>query len=484
MNIAEAERQIETTARAYAMKDENGMPRIPVQAQRPLYLVGPPGVGKTAIVAQAASRLGIGLVSYTMTHHTRQSALGLPQIVKCSVGGREVAVTQYTMSEILLGVYRRVEAGQTRGILFLDEINCVSETLMPALLELLQHKRFGEFCVPEGWMIVCAGNPERYNRSARAFDPVTLDRLRVLEVEADLEAWMDFAAENRVCASIRGYLRLRPQDFYVTDGDNAVTPRSWTDLSYMLETLERMGEAPDRELCAQYLLCPAVAESFALYEALGRAVAGRLKLDTLLDEGTDDARVSALCGASFDETLYAAMLLADHMRALIEGYERKRELARRLESYVDGVASDHSVPRLEVCREHLGRMERALEVRREVGALSSREAAEDGNLFRLIRRAIAAAGEGEDTDVALRGYAASRTEEAASDRKQLIPRITRGLDFADAAFTDRHVKVIFLSELTRSGAATRFLEREMGERLRALRQELDPKLRTDQIRSE
>ena len=93
---------------------------------------------------QLAQELGINLVSYTMTHHTRQSALGLPLIREKTFGGKPYSATEYTMSEILASVYERIEqTGIRTGILFLDEINCVSETLMPAMLQLLQSKQFG-----------------------------------------------------------------------------------------------------------------------------------------------------------------------------------------------------------------------------------------------------------------------------------------------------------------------------------------------------
>ena len=481
MNISQAVRQLETAVRAYALRDARGLPLIPIEAQRPVYLVGPPGVGKTAAVRQVAERLGVGLASYTMTHHTRQSALGLPQIVRHSFSGREFAVTEYTMSEILLGVYRRVEAGQKRGILFLDEINCVSETLTPALLELLQHKRFGEFAVPEGWTIVCAGNPERYNRSAHAFDPVTLDRLRVIEIEPDLEAWLDYAAERRVRASIRGYLRLRPQELYAADGDSAVTPRSWTDLSAMLDALEAMGEVPDSALYRQYLQCGGIADGFALYEALGRGVSGRLQLDRLLDVGFDGAQTQLLAGAAFDEMLFAAMLLADDMRGRAADFERRRVLADRLQSFASGVALDTSGTRLDVCRAHLQRMERALEVRREVGAVSPQDEADERALFELIRQAIAAAGGSADVDAALAAQAQANAQSVEADRSALVQTLTRGLDFAEAAFMNTHIKVVFLSELSRNGAAERFLRRELGGRLDALRADADPSLRTQRL---
>ena len=80
MNIAKAKDYIKDTVELYLKKDEFGDYKIPVVRQRPVFLLGAPGIGKTAIMSQIASELGIALVSYSMTHHTRQSALGLPFI--------------------------------------------------------------------------------------------------------------------------------------------------------------------------------------------------------------------------------------------------------------------------------------------------------------------------------------------------------------------------------------------------------------------
>ena len=156
--------------------------------------MGPPGVGKTQIMEQISQEMGIGLVAYTITHHTRQSAVGLPFIEKKVYGGREYTVTEYTMSEIVASIYDKIEAaGLAEGILFIDEINCVSETLAPTMLQFLQCKTFGSHRIPEGWVIVAAGNPPEYNKSVREFDVVTLDRIKKITVEPDFEVWKEYA---------------------------------------------------------------------------------------------------------------------------------------------------------------------------------------------------------------------------------------------------------------------------------------------------
>ena len=111
------------------------------------------------------------------------------------------------MSEILASVYERIEkTGVPAGILFLDEINCVSETLMPAMLQLLQSKQFGTHRLPEGWVIAAAGNPPAYNESARTFDTVTMDRVRLLQIEADFTMSGAITRTKGVCT--RRYYRI------------------------------------------------------------------------------------------------------------------------------------------------------------------------------------------------------------------------------------------------------------------------------------
>ena len=210
LNIKEAKQEVINTVRAYLKKDETGAYEIPPERQRPILLMGPPGIGKTAIMEQVARECGISLISYTITHHTRQSAIGLPFISRKEYGGVEHSVTEYTMSEIVASVYDQIEAsGIAEGILFLDEINCVSETLAPTMLQFLQYKMFGNHKVPDGFIIVTAGNPPQYNKSVRDFDIVTLDRVKRIDIEENYAVWKEYAYQAGIHGAILSYLQIR-----------------------------------------------------------------------------------------------------------------------------------------------------------------------------------------------------------------------------------------------------------------------------------
>ena len=246
MNIKQAKEEIKHTVLAYLSKDSYGAYKIPAIRQRPMLLIGPPGIGKTQIMEQIAMECGIGLVAYTITHHTRQSAVGLPFIKEEVFDGEKKQVTEYTMSEIIASVYQEMErSGRREGILFIDEINCVSETLAPTMLQFLQCKTFGNQAVPEGWIIVAAGNPPEYNKSVRDFDMVTLDRVRCMNIEADRKVWREYARERHVNPAILSYLELRPNNFYRVetdvDGLSFVTARGWEDLSNLMDVYEELG---------------------------------------------------------------------------------------------------------------------------------------------------------------------------------------------------------------------------------------------------
>ena len=356
MNIAEAKLQIKNAMTAYFSKDEFGNFIIPPEAQRPVFLMGPPGIGKTAIMKQIAAELGVGLVSYSMTHHTRQSALGLPVIVKKSFGGKECSVSEYTMSEIIASVYDMIEEGGVEsGILFLDEINCVSETLSPTMLQFLQYKTFGRHRVPDGWIVVTAGNPPEYNRSAREFDLVTWDRLKRVDIEPDYPAWREFAHLKGVHASVLSYLDARRENFYrvelSVEGKRFVTARGWVDLSDMIKLYELNGLPVDKALVGQYLQDRDIAEDFALYYELFNKYKSDYKIELILSGQTPEEIAQRAAAAGFDERLSLIGLLLDRLglslRHVIDTEDMLTELLAILKRVKTGSPIESEVAELE-----------------------------------------------------------------------------------------------------------------------------------------
>lgn len=316
MNIAEAKEQIIRAMKAYFTKDEFGRPVLPPQKQRPIFLIGPPGIGKTAVMEQIAQELGVGLVSYSMTHHTRQSALGLPYISEKTYNGFSYRVSEYTMSEIIGAVYDKMrQTGVTEGILFLDEINCVSETLAPCMLQFLQYKVFGQHRVPDGWIVVTAGNPPEYNKSVRDFDIVTWDRLKRICVEPDYDAWKAYAKKKGVHPVITTYLEVRRKDFYKTentaDGMHFVTARSWDDLSDILKLYEKNEIPADELLFSQYLQDPKICRDFSIYYDLFQKYRNDYKIEAILCGEADEEVCFRAQRAGMDERISLLGLIFD-----------------------------------------------------------------------------------------------------------------------------------------------------------------------------
>ena len=319
MNIKEAKQQIKIAIKAYYAKDKYGNYRIPIEKQRPIFLMGPPGIGKTAIMEQIAQELGVGLVSYSMTHHTRQSALGLPFIEHKNFGGKEYAVSEYTMSEIIASMYDLMEdTGLHEGILFLDEVNCVSETLAPSMLQFLQYKVFGRHRVPDGWIVVTAGNPPEYNNSVREFDIVTWDRLKRIDIEPDYNVWKEYAYERGIHPAILTYLDIKRDDFYKiensVDGKKFVTARGWTDLSQMICLCEEGNEPVNEVLIRQYIQNPKIANEFAVYYDLFNKYRSDYQVDHILDGSIDNKIKKRAKNAQFDERLCLLGLILDRLR--------------------------------------------------------------------------------------------------------------------------------------------------------------------------
>lgn len=380
MNIKQAKEYIKDSVVLYLKKDEFGEYKIPVVRQRPIFLLGAPGIGKTAVMEQIAQEMGIALVSYSMTHHTRQSALGLPFIRHKEYGEEEFDVSEYTMSEIISSVYETMEeSGVREGILFLDEINCVSETLSPSMLQFLQYKVFGRHKVPEGWVIVTAGNPPEYNKSVREFDVATLDRLRVMEVEPEFAVWKAYAQERALHPAIINFLEMKKEYFYAVEttvrGRSYVTARGWEDLSEILLLYEAEQKKTDETLVGQYIRNERIVKEFTAYYDLYNKYKKDYRIEDILAGNPSDAAKEKAKKAAFDERLSLLSMLLDRvtdgMREMMETSDYLSDLTAPLKGLRATLEKGEAVDVVALLEKQIQGREKALQSMQKANALSN-----------------------------------------------------------------------------------------------------------------
>ena len=468
MNIKQAKQEITNTLKAYLTRDELGNYLIPSIRQRPVLLMGPPGIGKTQIMEQIAAETGVGLVAYTITHHTRQSAVGLPFIEKRTYGGQEFSVTEYTMSEILSAVYQMMErTGIREGILFLDEINCVSETLAPMMLQFLQCKTFGNQRLPEGWLIVAAGNPPEYNKSVRDFDVVTLDRVKRIDVEEDFAVWKEYARARGLHGAVISYLDIRKENFYrietTVDGLQFATARGWEDLSEMIYAYEKLGLRVDRQVIGQYIQLPAVARDFAGYLELYYKYQKTYHVDEILRGAWQQITVLELRAAPFDEKLSVMGLMLSRLTEAARNTRRQDALTEALHGalteFREKLPEAEADPLLGQLiwqrREKLKRAGEAGQLQKEARDLSQREinALED---YQRRLREENISGDGAMDRV--RTWFREEVDRRAELSKTCGTQMDSAFRFLEETFGQGQELVIFVTEITAGPDTSWFVE--------------------------
>ena len=202
-------------------------------AQTPVMLWGPPGIGKSRIVAQIAEANGVPLIDLRLSQMEPTDLRGIPF--------RNGARVEWSVPALLPEAARHGE----RGILFLDEITSAPPTVTAAAYQLILDRRLGEYHVPGEWAIFAAGN--RYgDRGVTYVMPAPLaNRFTHYEIDVHLDDWVAWAHGAGIDARVIAFLRFRPELLFAFDATrNPVafpTPRSW---EYAHRALLKFGDAP------------------------------------------------------------------------------------------------------------------------------------------------------------------------------------------------------------------------------------------------
>ena len=195
--------------------------------RQPVFLWGAPGVGKSQVVAQTAHSLGYALRDIRAILLDPVDLRGIPRITP--EGG-----TQWCPPSFLPG-----PQDARHGVLFLDELNAAPPLVQAACYQLVLDRRIGEYVLPDGWVVVAAGNREG-DRSVTHRMPTALsNRMVHLEFEVSLEDWQRWAARSGIMPEVRAFLQFRPKLLHDFDPRSAsrafASPRSWAFVSSMLK---------------------------------------------------------------------------------------------------------------------------------------------------------------------------------------------------------------------------------------------------------
>lgn len=229
-------------------------------------LWGAPGIGKSSIVKQTAKELGINLVDLRLPQLEPPDLRGIP------VPNRETKRADWYYPEYL--------PTDGEGILFLDEIEKSTVAVKNAALQLVLDRKIGSYVLPDGWSIVCAGNREDDGAFSQQLGSALANRMMHFQVEADYDAWLQWARVNGINDGILGYLAFRPDHLYHYDpGVNAFpSPRTWEMANLMLEGVDSYQEQNE-------LLEAVVGEMIGREYRAWHAVYKNVKVEDILLKG-------------------------------------------------------------------------------------------------------------------------------------------------------------------------------------------------------
>lgn len=328
-SIKQAKNTIKEGIRVYLEKNKNGYVMKEVN-RLPFYLVGAPGIGKTELTSQIASELGIGFTSCSITHHSKNTVLGLPVITHLEGKEKDVKYTEYTMSEIIGKVYEQVELGYKEGILLIDEFSCMTDSLVAPMLAFLQTKNIGSHILPEGWVLILSSNPPEYNKNARIFDAAIMDRVRNINVEFDADEFIEYAESKGMNRKIIGFLKENKNYVHRVTGTGKekeiVTCRGWENLSYCIDGLEKYGVEVIPALIAQFIKSEKIVEDFFKYYRLNSMVVDTKEYNDIIEGKNLEKIAEKYKELSYNSKLKVVKFLYGYLEMACEKYDVKMKL--------------------------------------------------------------------------------------------------------------------------------------------------------------
>jgi hypothetical protein len=234
--------------------------------KRPIFLWGPPGIGKSELVESLATEMGGLMIDLRLAQMEPTDLRGIPYFNK-EIGLMDWAAPIDLPDEETASKYPVV-------VLFLDEMNSAAPSIQAAAYQLILNRRIGKYHLPDNVVVIAAGNRESDKGVTYRMPAPLANRFVHLEMRVDHAAWETWAVKNKIHKDVVGYVGFAKQDLYDFDPRSSsrsfATPRSWTFVSQLLAD----DNLTDSEVTD--LVAGAVGEGVAVKFMAHRKVAGQL----------------------------------------------------------------------------------------------------------------------------------------------------------------------------------------------------------------
>jgi len=220
-----------------------------VATVRPVFIWGPPGIGKSSLVENFASQLGLPCVSLLGSQLAPEDIIGVPQIIN--------GKSRFCPPTLI--------AREDPYCLFLDELNACSYEVQKAFYSLIHEKRIGEYILPQGSIIIGAGNRAQDSAIVRTMSSALINRMVHIELKASHKDWLEWAYDNKIHPWIIEYIETRPDHLWSQPPKTEEpfsTPRSWHILSDAFKSYGEKLTDPQLEILASGCLSPHHSQQF------------------------------------------------------------------------------------------------------------------------------------------------------------------------------------------------------------------------------
>ncbi len=249
-----------------------------IQKRRPVFLWGPPGIGKSDIVKQIGEDTGRDVIDIRLPLWEPTDIKGIPYY------------NSDTKTMVWAPPSELPSDPDSTAIIFLDELNSAPPAVQAAAYQLVLNRRVGTYVLPKGVDIVAAGNRDGDKGVTYRMPAPLANRFLHLEAKVEFDDWQDWATLNKIHPEVVGYVGFAKQDLYDFDpkgGSKAfATPRSWSFVSDLLK-----DDDTDTDTLTD-LIAGAVGDGLAVKFMAHRKIAGKLpKAEDILDGKVKDLSI-------------------------------------------------------------------------------------------------------------------------------------------------------------------------------------------------